>query len=259
MTEPAPSEASTAQTGREGRVEVPRGGVVVADYVGASAIHAARAIRRAGLRPGLERTDGCEPELIGRVIAQKPSAGGELARNAMVTLYVGAPAGAPPDDGDADALPQWPQLEPAGSGLESPSATQDPERERGPEGLRRSKPALAHPSQRPLETRPAPIRADRAQPLREPASAAPTDGRQLLTEGDVRRRQHSPESETYRQEDAPELWRDELLACAHDVLSGRTGGPRRRVYPARRALGAAGPSGEALGRDGNGHERRRWL
>jgi hypothetical protein len=77
----------------------PRGNVLVGEYVGRTAVDAAQAVRRVGLRPGLERSLGCEPELVGQVVAQEPPPGSELARNSMVTLYVGAPGPAPSDDG----------------------------------------------------------------------------------------------------------------------------------------------------------------
>lgn len=66
----------------------------VGDYVGQSAAHAARAVRRAGLRPGLDRAFGSAPELTGTIVAQDPTAGGAVARNAKVTLYVAAPGSA---------------------------------------------------------------------------------------------------------------------------------------------------------------------
>ena len=55
----------------------------------------------AGLKPGRERSFGCEAELLGLVVAQEPGAGSDLARNGMVTLYVAAP-GAARVDGDAE-------------------------------------------------------------------------------------------------------------------------------------------------------------
>jgi hypothetical protein len=73
----------------------PAGRLVVGDHVGHAAADAAQAVRRAGLRPGLDRSFGCEAEEIGTVVAQDPPAGSELARNAMVTLYVAAPGAAP--------------------------------------------------------------------------------------------------------------------------------------------------------------------
>lgn len=48
-------------------------------------------MRRAGLKPGLERSFGCEPQLTGLVVAQEPEPGAELARNGLVMLYVAAP------------------------------------------------------------------------------------------------------------------------------------------------------------------------
>jgi hypothetical protein len=67
------------------------GRLSVGDYVGESAAHAAQCVRRAGLRPALERSLGCDPALIGTIVAQEPEAGDEQARNGMVTLFVAAP------------------------------------------------------------------------------------------------------------------------------------------------------------------------
>jgi hypothetical protein len=69
----------------------PRGAVIVGDYLGEPAAEAARAVRRVGLRPGLDRHFGGEPHTIGLVLAQEPGAGSEAPRGAMVTLYVSAP------------------------------------------------------------------------------------------------------------------------------------------------------------------------
>ncbi len=77
-----------------------RGRVVVADYVSRPAAAAAHAIRRAGLRPGLERCLGHGREATGLVVAQNPAAGGELARNGILTLYIAA---RDPRDGDPAA------------------------------------------------------------------------------------------------------------------------------------------------------------
>jgi hypothetical protein len=63
----------------------------VDDFLGEHANEAAQAVRRAGLKPGLERSVGHAPELLGHVIAQEPEAGAELARNGLVVLYVAAP------------------------------------------------------------------------------------------------------------------------------------------------------------------------
>jgi len=69
-----------------------RGAVTVGDYLDAPAAGAVRAVRRVGLCPGLDRQFGGEPQSIGLVVAQDPQAGSELARGAIVTLYVSAPA-----------------------------------------------------------------------------------------------------------------------------------------------------------------------
>ncbi len=75
-------------------------GVAVSDYVGQPAAEAARAVRRAGLLPGLDRSFGCEPQLTGLVVAQQPVSGEQLARNGMVTLYIAAPGAETQDDGE---------------------------------------------------------------------------------------------------------------------------------------------------------------
>ena len=69
----------------------PVGRVRVGNYVGQPAGEAARSLRRAGLKPGLDRSFGCEPGLMGLVVAQEPAAEQELARAGIVTLYVAAP------------------------------------------------------------------------------------------------------------------------------------------------------------------------
>src|SRR5664279_4447871 len=70
----------------------------VGDYAGQLAGQAAQAVRRAGLKPGLERSFGFAPELRGQIVAQEPEVGSELARNGLVTLYVAAPGSAPPGE-----------------------------------------------------------------------------------------------------------------------------------------------------------------
>jgi hypothetical protein len=84
VSTPSPARAS-------GRRGAPSRLLRVESFVGIAANEAAQAVRRAGLKPGLERSFGCEPELTGRVVAQEPEPGAELARNGLVTLYVAAP------------------------------------------------------------------------------------------------------------------------------------------------------------------------
>lgn len=92
----------TTRQGTEGAQAAGKDGVAgrltVGEYVGLLAAEAAQAVRRAGLRPGLERSFGCSPELFGRVVAQDPAAGSRLARNGLVTLYVAAPGASDHDD-----------------------------------------------------------------------------------------------------------------------------------------------------------------
>ena len=76
-----PDRASSAAAGR----------LSVGDYVGESAAHAALCVRRAGLRPALERSLGCDPALNGTIVAQEPPPGDEQVRNGIVTLFVAAP------------------------------------------------------------------------------------------------------------------------------------------------------------------------
>ncbi len=98
-TAPAPAtQRVSAPVRRE-----PPGRVIVGDYVGQLAASAVQAVRRAGLRPGLDRSFGCEADLIGLTVAQDPPAGCEITRNGIVTLYVAAPgAAAEPDGQGAD-------------------------------------------------------------------------------------------------------------------------------------------------------------
>ncbi|HWJ49605.1 MAG TPA: PASTA domain-containing protein [Solirubrobacteraceae bacterium] len=77
---------------------------MVGDYTGQPAGEAAQAVRRAGLRPGLERSFGCEATLLGLVVAQEPPGGSALVRNGMVVLHVGAPSETP-TGGDTAASP----------------------------------------------------------------------------------------------------------------------------------------------------------
>jgi hypothetical protein len=109
-------DTSTASTRPAARTGARRGAPSrlqrVESFVGVLANEAAQAVRRAGLKPGLERSFGCEPELTGRVVAQEPEPGAELARNGLVTLYVAAPAAAAEPAAERAALerPEQEQL-----------------------------------------------------------------------------------------------------------------------------------------------------
>ena len=91
------SETTTAHARASGRL-------TVGDYVGHAAGEAAQAVRRAGLRPGLDRSLGHDPALAGRVVGQEPEPGSALGRNGLVTLFVAAPGPVP--DIDADSAPE---------------------------------------------------------------------------------------------------------------------------------------------------------
>jgi hypothetical protein len=85
------SQATVERKRSDGTSSAASGRLSVGDYVGVSAAHAAQCVRRAGLRPALERSLGCDPALTGTIVAQEPHAGGEQMRNGMVTLFVAAP------------------------------------------------------------------------------------------------------------------------------------------------------------------------
>ena len=63
---------------------------VLADYSGRGAATVADELRRIGLRPGVQRVDAATPEEVGAILAQDPPAGASVARNSVITLYVGA-------------------------------------------------------------------------------------------------------------------------------------------------------------------------
>jgi hypothetical protein len=88
---------------------------VLGDYSGRGAATVADDLRRQGLRPGVQRVDAATPEEIGAILAQDPPPGAAVARNSVVTLYVGAA----PHDPAANDRPrdrQPPDTEPASAG-----------------------------------------------------------------------------------------------------------------------------------------------
>jgi hypothetical protein len=119
--------------------------VTVAEHVGERASVAVQSVRRAGLKPALERSFGCEPEQIGGVIAQEPAAGSHLARNSMVTLYVGAPGDEQPAERGEEA---------AGAAASVAHADLSLAGDRG--RPTRRKPGLAASTARPIDPPPPP-------------------------------------------------------------------------------------------------------
>lgn len=212
MSELSATAANVPTASRAGS----RGAVIVGDYLGAPAAQAARAVRRVGLRPGLDRQFGGDPQTVGLVVAQEPDAGSEAPRGAMITLYVSAPAasvqgleedasvGAPMHGGD-------PQVPPSPSGAVAASSAG---------GVRRKR--------RERPTAPAPARSDEA-PQRIDADVPP---RPSVFAG--------PEREQTGRDQAAGTFGEEDLACdpmtlaMRDVFKPDAGGFRdRSIYPRR--------------------------
>ncbi len=245
MSDRTATPARGTQRAKTARRGGPSGRLVVGEYVGQVAGDAAQAVRRAGLRPGLDRSFGCEAELIGLVVAQEPPAGSDLARNGMVTLYVAAPGNAPTDeDTDApEALGGVATLAPAapaqaeGAQAETLSA---PARTR-----RRRKPGLAGRAAQVFDPPPAPV-----LPGQGPADEAPAAPVAQVPPGET----YGSSEETYApdveeldegvldERGDDEFSHDEFVVHMGDVLAGRAGWPRawRKVYPRRRTPGALG-------------------
>ena len=247
MNDRTAAPARGAQRAKIARRGGPSGRLVVGEYVGQAAGDAAQAVRRAGLRPGLDRSFGCEAELIGLIVAQEPAAGGDLARNGMVTLYVAAPGNAPVDE-DTDApetLGGAPVSAPAVpvqadvAQFEAPSALA---------GARRRKPGLAGRAAQVFDPSPAPVAPDRGGAGEAPAAlvARATPVRAWVSQAPVDAAAPRDDEEHFEgvldERGEEELSHEEFVVHADDVFAGRAGGlPRwRRVYPRRRTAGAPG-------------------
>jgi hypothetical protein len=197
--------------------------------VGQPAADAAQAVRRAGLKPGLDRSFGCEPELLGQVVAQEPVAGSELARNGMVRLYVAAP-GTEPVDGDPD-----PHVV---EDLDDVSSSASPPRtvplevdvpRVSPVVRRLRKPGRARRAPRVFDTPPDPL-----QSVSVPAGETEL----LAVEAEP------VEAGGDGAEDG--FSKEEFVVRVEDLFAGRTrrGLPGwRRVYPRKHKLGASGAGG----------------
>jgi hypothetical protein len=225
--------ARTAEHDANPRRGKPRG-LLVNEYVGLTAADAAMSIRRAGLRPALERSLGCEPELAGQVVAQEPPAGSEIARNAIVTLYVAAP-GEVPDDQRPDPRPN------CNSGRSSPVAVESVPNSgaqpANPRQRQRRKPRPKQPVATAVNAVPSPLCPDVDQPELpaeresieeerpgDPAWTVAPDDDQLPHDG----------GDIETQLDG--LLDDELLARVDDLFAGRVDVSRRRTYPRRRQM-----------------------
>ncbi len=116
------------------------------DYVGHPAEQAGWLVRRLGLRPGMCRSFGCDPDQQGHVIAQHPAPGESTPRNTIVELYIGVAEAAPNDEAAADTSHPRADAEPDLTDAE-------PEREQQSAGRRKKR--LAH-SPSLVDTPPAP-------------------------------------------------------------------------------------------------------
>jgi hypothetical protein len=231
---PTPLAQRARVPGRSG----PPGRQIVGDYVGQPAAGAAQAVRRAGLRPGLERSFGCEADLTGLIVAQDPGAGGELARNGMVTLYVAAPGAAPVAE-NAE------QPEEGGGGQGAPPALQAPSgrpqagtQPPGPSGRRRRKPRVAADSSgHSFDVHPGPkapagaTSASEQRTLRALPIAAELGGDPDTEVPQTLELQDEIRSVT----EAPDLCEEEFDVHEDDVFAGRASDlpAWRRMYPRR--------------------------
>ena len=228
MTDRTASAGRAAERAKSARRGGRSGRQAVGDYVGQPAGDAAQAVRRAGLRPGLDRSFGCAEELIGLVVAQEPTAGSSMARNGMVTLYVAAPGSEPIDEG-TDAA----QVE---SGGPEPAAVASVEEGQAgaasaPARVRRRKRGRARRAAPVVDAPPAPAPADRASAAELPTvvlaqpAVGPASGWQPVP--------GEPDSEPLDDEvpeDAREdaLSDEEFVVHVEDVLAGRSGPVRWR-------------------------------
>jgi hypothetical protein len=254
--------ARAQRAGGDGPVS---GRLVVGEYVGQLAADAAQAVRRAGLKPGLDRSFECEPELLGLVVAQDPVAGSDLARNGMVTLYVAATGAATVDeiqesaDRDRDSAPiSVPPLQAVG---EHDSQSEVPQRT---SVGRRRKPRLATSTTRVFDRPP-----DQIASSGEPAGEAPTElvqvppAREWIAEVEANAPVPADEEESGQSVfddhvDEESMSREEFVVHADDVFAGRTntGLPAwRRAYPSRRKVRAARGFPSAR----SGLRAHRWL
>lgn len=154
------------------RRAVATSGQIVGEYIGQRAGDAAQAVRRAGLCPGLERTFGCDPSLLGLVVSQEPAAGSALSRNGMVTLHVAAPgtpsktANTTPEPGPAPPSAPGPRTEsePASACVDVDAGDREL-REAAGTARRRRKPSLSRRGPVFLDVPPTPIPPAASEPL----------------------------------------------------------------------------------------------
>jgi acyl dehydratase len=251
---PMGNETAAVKRPTGGRRGGATGSQTVGEYTGQRAGDAAQAVRRAGLRPGLERSFGCDPSLLGLVVSQDPAAGSALARNGMVTLHVAAPGTGStaadttpaPEPAPLPAPKPRPESEPAPAPAPAP-ARLDGDSDASDRELteatgttrRRRKPGLSGRAPEVFDVLPAPIPPAALKPqtvndgeqewgeLAEPEPTYKVDGGEFS-------------EETASEEDGFDgLTADEFVVHVDDVFAGRTG----RWRPVRRA-----PRARSVGR-----------
>ena len=206
----------------------PSGRQVVGDYVGQHASDAAQAVRRAGLRPGLDRSFGCASELVGQVVEQEPTAGSDLTRNGLVTLYVAAPGVAEMTSEEhpapAPATPVVPAAPDAGE--EDAPSSAAPRRRRKARRAERTRQVFETP---PTPAPPGEIRPSGA-PAHEAEQAEEWDDEDAA--GSVWLDQAAV-SEEPGDELADDELTDEFVVHVDELFAGRGRPLWRRVYPRR--------------------------
>lgn len=239
MTDRTAIPERTSQRAKSARRGGPSGQQAVGDYVGQPAGDAAQAVRRAGLRPGLDRSFGCPAELIGLVVAQDPAAGSDMARNGMVTLYVAAPGG---ELVDGDAAPATASAS-AAKPIEPESGEVEPNR---PPTVamraRRRKQGMARRAAATVDPPPPPVGADataRTDSFTEPAIE---ETGEWPTEIDA---PHGALEDALAEESSAAEFPhdDDFVVHVEDVLAGRSGPTWRRAYPRRHAMRGLGSGG----------------
>jgi hypothetical protein len=241
---PARTRQHAPGTGRGGLV----GRLTVGDYLGRTAADAAQAVRCTGLKPGLDRSFDCDPELFGQVVAQQPEAGSDLPRNGMVTLYVAAPGAAIQTDtnpgGGSEPDPTPPCVAEKAIPITDPlKAGGGREVARHPGVRRRRKPGLATraptvaPGSGSIPAYPEPADEDQGQFVQVPPP------REWISEADALVPADGEQEQTVLDDQGDEVSYEEFVVHADEVFAGRadTGLPAwRRTYPRRHRARASG-------------------
>jgi PASTA domain len=217
----------------------------VGDYVGQRAEDAAKDVRQAGLRPGLERSFGCAEELRGLVVAQDPTPGSSLGRNSLVTLHIAAP-GIDPTGADTDTG----SVEPSTS---LPRHSEDQRRTSGTGSARRRKPGARRATSGRDDPAPPPFRpvpAPRSASGERDAASIPTPLLKPLRESESTECLASEGSlDALEERECDAAARDEFVVSAEDLFAGRD--RWRWAYSRTSALRRRGVSRGRLG----GHRR----